>query len=192
VDTHFYIYYRDGKIIRDEYETNVLGKYNTLERWAEECSQLVVPILAQVPGLENNRSRVEIDKSEYEKPNKIIRLDMNFDKGIPINMKLHIRADLTGNSLKNIAEIFEKSHQVLLNNGYVFSAYNIFSENQEVLIMVNDVKPSDIDSGELEKLLLDAQGYSVRQLAGETTADPPPSTGITIFIKDGSKSSNKL
>lgn len=105
IDTHFPIYYRNGMILRDEYDSYVLGKLNTLIRLQNEYSELVISILSNVTGLENNRSRVQIEKWEYEKTNDYIKLDMKFDKNLPIDMKVIISANLNDNSLKNIANI---------------------------------------------------------------------------------------
>lgn len=187
IDTHFNIYYRGGKVQRDDYESYVLGKFNTLSRLQDECSELVIPILSKVTGLENNRAMVQVEKWEYEKANEDIKLDMKFDKTLPIDMKVNIRADLSDNSLKNIANILETSHRVLLDNGFMFTVYDIFSEYNGVLVMVSDVTPSDIESGELEKLLHDAQNYKDEELdkvIEKGDEKPEPVKRIRVFIKD--------
>lgn len=190
VDTHFAIYYRGGKVKRDDYETYVLGKYNTLSRLEQECSQLIIPILSKIPGLENNRAMVQIDKWEYEKVSDDIKLDMKYEKTLPIDMKVNIRADLSDVSLKSMAEILEDSHQILRNNGYHFTSYDIFSEYDGEIVMINDVTPADIESGELEKLLNDAKNYvdpELDKVIGKGDKKPEPIKRISVFIKDGSE-----
>lgn len=159
VDTHFDVYYRGGKVQRDDYESYVLGKFNTLRRLEDEYSALVIPILSKVAGLEINTSMVTIEKLEEEKANENMKLDMKFDKTLPIEMKIIIRTDLKDNSLKNIASILENSHRTLLQNGCIFATYDIFSEYNGVLVMISDARPADIESGKLEQLLQDAKNY---------------------------------
>lgn len=159
IDTHFYIYYRSGKIQRDDYESYVLGKFNTLTRLEDEYTKLVIPILSKVPGLEANKAMVQFDKWEYEKASEYIKLDMKFDKTLPLQMKVTIRADLEDTSLGYIAWILINSHKALVDNDCIFTSYDIFSEYKGELVMVSDVTPADIESGELEKLLQDAQNY---------------------------------
>lgn len=170
IDTKFAIYYRGGEVIRDDYESCVLGKFNTLSRLQDEYSELVIPILSKVPGLEKNTSMVQVEKWEYEKANGNIQLDMKFDKTLPIAMKITIRADLTDNSLENIAQILEDSHEILIQNNCNFTSYELFSEYKDVLVMISDVKPSDIQGGKLLNLL---------QKAKNTEHD----SGIRVYVK---------
>lgn len=106
---------------------------------------------------------------------------------LPIEMRVIIRADLTDNSLKNIANVLENSHKTLLDTGCIFKAYDIFSEYDGVLVMINDVTPSDIESGELEKLLQDAKDYKDEesgQVIEKGDEKPEPDKRIRVFIKD--------
>lgn len=190
IDTHFAIYYRGGQVIRDDYETYVLGKYNTLSRLEEECSELIIPILSKVEGLENNKAMVQVEKWEYEKANQNIKLDMQYHNKLPIDLKVNIRTDLNDISLKNMASILEKSHKTLLENGYIFETYDLSSEYNSVLVMINDVTPSDIESGELEKLLEDAKNYvdpELDKIIKKGDEKPEPVKRIRVFIKDGSE-----
>lgn len=187
IDTHFAIYYKNGKVQRDDYETYVLGKYNTLSRLEAEYSKIVIPILSKVNGLENNKAMVQIEKWEYEKASEKVKIDMEFDKTLPIVMKINIMSDLSDNSFKNIAATLENSHKVLLDNGCVFTSYDMFSESNDNLVMINDVTPSDIEGGELEKLLQDAQNYEDEELdkvieKGNDNPEPPVKR-IRVYIK---------
>ncbi len=192
IDTHFNIYYRNGEIKWDEYESSVLGKYNTLSRLETEYSELAIQILSKIPGLENNRAMVLIEKWEYEQTNGDIKLDMKFDKSLPIDMKVIIRTDLKDISLKNIADILESSHRILLDHGCRFTSYDIFSESDSdgTLVMVNDVTPEDIESGQLDKLLEDALNYEEEELdkvAEKDNKEPDYNQKINVFIKHNTK-----
>ncbi|SDK70258.1 YfjL-like protein [Natronincola ferrireducens] len=187
IDTHFAIYYRDGKVHRDDYEASVLGKYNTLSRLEDEYSELIIPILSQVPGLEDNRARVFVEKEEYEKINEAIELDMKLDKVLPIDMQVALRGNLDNISLDNIAGILENAHKVLLDHGCFFTGYDVFSEYDGVLVMINDVTPSDIEGGELKKLLQEALDYEDDEFDKVIEKDgekPVPVKRIRVFIKN--------
>jgi hypothetical protein len=145
--------------------------------------------LSKISGLENNRAMVQIEKWEYEKVNEDIKLDMKYDKSLPIDIKVTIRADLNDTSLNNIASILEKSHKILVKNGYRFMTYNIFSDHDSVLVMINHITPADIEKGQLEKLLNDAKDFvdpELDKVIGKGD-ELEPVKRIRVFIKDGKK-----
>lgn len=177
IDTHFEVFCRNGKVRYDSYDS-VLGKYNTLSRLEDEYSKIVIPILSKVKGLENNNSIVQFEKWEA---NKDIKLDMPLDKAALVDMKVTIRVDLKDASLKNIAGIFEASHKKLIDNGCIFKSYSIFSDDdEELLIMIDNVTPSDIESGKLEEILEDAQNKELKR--GVSKEDEIRDTGISVYI----------
>lgn len=186
IDTHFRIYYRNGKVQRDDYESYVTGKFNTLTRLEDEYARLVIPILSKVPGLENNRAMVSFEKWEYEKASENIKLDMKFDKTLPFQMKVTIRTDLDDTSLRNITGILVNCHKTLVDNGCLFTSYDIFSEYKDVLVMISDVTPADIEGGELEKLLQDAQNYNDEsdKTIGKDDKKSEPVKRIRVDIKN--------
>lgn len=187
VDTHFAIYYSDGKVQWDDYDSYVLGKYNTLTRLEKEYGELVVPILSEIEGLENNDSNVQVEKWEDEKNNDDIDIDMQFSRDLPIDMNIMIRADRIDPSIKRLSDILEKAHKALLDNECVFSSYGIFSEYEDKLIMIHGVKPSDIESGELEQRLLQAYQGRVHNEDGvaENSKDRTEfEEGIRITLKE--------
>lgn len=187
IDTHFYVFYRNGKVFRDSYEDNVLSKYNTLSRLEDEYNRLVITLLAEIPGLENNRARVQIGKMEYNNPK--VKLDMPFDKTLPIDMNLTVKIELKDSSMANMADLFENVHRTMLKNGFVFQSYEVFSEHEATLVMISNVTPVDIESGELEKRLQDALNYKDEDINKEmriTKDNPNPfrDKKLTVFIKD--------
>ena len=46
MDTHFGIYYRNGKVEWDDYQSNVLGLFNTAQRLSDEYSALARTIIS--------------------------------------------------------------------------------------------------------------------------------------------------
>ncbi|MBM4764568.1 hypothetical protein [Bacillus sp. B15-48] len=171
IDTKFYIYYRDGEILRDDYETYVIGKFNTLQRLSDEYSVLAKNIVARELGFENNTTMVLYDKDEYENSNGVLELDMKFSRTLPMKAEVTIRLDLSDSSLEGIAKVLTDAHKAFINNDCIFNKYDLYAENDGMLIMVNGVTPADIESGELISRLEEAKN---NDSVG----------GISVFIKD--------
>jgi hypothetical protein len=188
IDTHFMIHYRNGKVKYDDYESYVIGNFNTIQRLEKEYSTAVIPLLSHITGLDNNTSMVTVEKEEYEKAKETLTLDMPFDKAMSLNAKLIIRANLTDTTLKNIAHILEASHTASVENGYKFSSYDVFSEYKDILVMINDVTPADIENGKLEALLEEAQNYREEDSVTGKDKDSQapkeaPAKRLTVYIK---------
>lgn len=153
IDTQFNIYYRDGKVHWDDYENHVLKKFNTLQRLSSEYSLVAKEIIAKNLGYENNSTIVIYDIDESKNIEGILELDMKFDRTLPIDAEVTIRLDLKDSSIDEISEVLTDAHKAFIDNGCHFSKYGLFSENNGVLVMVNEVTPVDIESGELTSLL---------------------------------------
>lgn len=156
IDTHFRICYRDGKVQNDTYETNVLEKFNTLQRLSNEYSFVAKEIIAKELGYEKNSTMVWYDIDESKNIDDILELDMKFDRTLPIDTEVTIRLDLKDSSIDGISKVLTNAHKAFTDNGCNFSKYGLFSENDGVLVMVNEVTPADIESGELANLLEEA------------------------------------
>lgn len=156
IDTHFRICYRDGKVQNDTYETNVLEKFNTLQRLSNEYSFVAKKIVAKELGYEKNSTMVWYDIDESKNIDDILELDMKFDRTLPIDTEVTIRLDLKDSSIDGISKVLTNAHKAFTDNGCNFSKYGLFSENDGVLVMVNEVTPDDIESGELANLLEEA------------------------------------
>jgi hypothetical protein len=173
VDTHFAIYYRDGKVERDNYDSNVLGMFNTLDRLSKEYSALAQSIVSNKLGY-NNSTMVMFGKNEYERVNSILKLDMKFDKSLDFDSEVTIRLELEDNSIENIAKLLTDAHSAFTESGCNFSKYGLYADNNGVLVMVSNVTPQYINSGDLAKILQRAKD-------GEEVG------GISIFIKGDRK-----
>ncbi len=174
IDIHFNIYYREGKVQRDDYDSYVLGMFNTLQRLSEEYSNLARALIANELGFKNNSTMVMYDKDEYGHAEEILKLGMPFDRSLPLKSEVTIRLDLPDNSIESIAKILTNAHRVFIDNGCNFSKYGLYAENNDMLIMVDNVTPRDIESGQLINLL--------EQAKNEDNMD-----GISVYIKEGNK-----
>lgn len=176
IDTKFTIEYGDGKVKWDRYETDVLGKFNTLQRLSDEYSYIAKNIIAEKFGYINNTSTVMYDKSEYEHANTngILELDMKFDRSLPMNTEVTIRLDLEDSSMEGIAKVLKDTHNTFIDNGCIFYKYSLYAENDGMLLMVNEVTPKDIEGGDLATLLEEAKTNS-------------GINGISVYIKGEKK-----
>lgn len=170
IDTHFFIYYRSGKVQRDDYESYVTSMFNTLDRLSDEYSAIAKSIVAEELGYENNTTMVMYNKDEYGKANDILKLDMEFDKALPVKSEVMLRLDLKDSSLKNIAKVITDAHEAFIKNGCKFNTYSLYAENDGMLVMINGVTPADIEDGNLANLL-------------EKAGDNSSTDGISVFIK---------
>ena len=169
-DTRFYIHYFNGGVNFDSYESDVLSKYNTLDRLSGEYSALAQKLVSEELGYENNTTRVMYDKSEYENAVDVLELDMEFDRSLPMKAEVSLRLDLPDISMESIASVLTEGHRVFVDNGCIFCRYGLTAESDGVLVMVDNVSPADIESGELAALLEKAR-----------TNESPG--GISVFVK---------
>ncbi|AOT72015.1 YfjL-like protein [Geosporobacter ferrireducens] len=174
IDTKFAVYYRDGKVQRDDYESYVLGMFNTLQRFSEEYSAVAKNIIAKELGYLNNKTMVMVHKEIYENPGDIVELDMKFDKTLPIRAEVTLQLDLADHSIEGIAKVLTDAHKAFAENDCYFDQYGLYAENDGMLIMISGVTPADIESGELAGLL-------------EAAKANDSASGIGVFIKEQKK-----
>ncbi len=174
IDTKFAIFYKNGNVYRDNYENHVLSMFNTLDRLSDEYSIVTKKIIANELGYEDNTTIVQYIKDEYESAEDILELDMKFDRTLPLKAEVNIRLDLESNSLENITKVLTDAHKAFVDNDCNFQNYGLYAENNGMLVMVNDVTPDDIESGELLSRLKEAKN---NDKVG----------GVRVFIKGENK-----
>ncbi len=156
-DTNFTIYYRRNGNIYDDYVYRVIEKGNTQRRMEEEYSALVKSLLSSLDDLQQNTSMVLLSEKNYN-PSKL-QLDMPFDRALFPDAEITIRLDLKDTSLSNITRILEESYQLLHQNGCSFQQYHLFSQSNGTLVMIDQITPAMIESGNLMKLLQNALNH---------------------------------
>lgn len=155
-DTHFNIYYRGGKIVNDEYNTNVLQKYNTLQRLEEEYSILVREVL-QKHGYEDLGTRVFYLGELTDEEKEYLKLDMDFDKNLPIETEVNIQVQMEDLTVEEIARILKDAHNAFEQKGYHFAKYSISFYEEKRSLMVTNITPEIITGGNLEDILTKAK-----------------------------------
>ncbi|RSK27530.1 hypothetical protein EJF36_11940 [Bacillus sp. HMF5848] len=152
IDIHFLVYARNGKVLRDDYDSYVLGKFNTWQRLSDEYSALAKALVARELGYINNRTMVMYDKETLENPD-LFELGMTFDKSLPLSTEVMLRLELTDSSIEHSAKLLTDAHNMFKKNGCYFTKYSLYSEAPGVDLMINDVTPEAIESEELLSLL---------------------------------------
>ena len=170
-DTRFYIHCLHGEVKSDSYESDVVSGYNTLDRLSGEYSALAQKLVSEELGYENNTARVMYDKSEYENAADVLELDMEFERSLPMKAEVLLRLDLPDISMESIALVLTEAHRVFVDNDCIFCRYGLTVESDGILVMVDNVSPADIESGELAALLEKAR-----------THESPG--GISVLIKE--------
>lgn len=169
-DTKFAIYYRRGAI-RDDYQEYVLGMLNTLNRLSDEYSAIVQRIVATELHFTDNTSYVLYDIDAAPTSQDILALDMEFNKDLPIPSVVTIQLAGEDYSLAKIAAILEEAHQAFLAKGYIFNKYGFLTEIEGKLLMVLDVTPTAIESGELVTLLENAGNNGANGITVQLSGD---------------------
>lgn len=172
MDTKFTMTYRN-KQIDDDYNFAVLGKSNTISRLSKEYGSYIKALLEKERGFYiDNHSYVSYDKDIYENPGDLIELDMKFDRRLPIETEVNISINVEDLSPDKVAELMEDVHRVFLDDGCIFSEYNFSGGDGGYGINVYNVKPSQIESGNLVDIL---------KKAGENESGEHE--GVTVFEK---------
>lgn len=184
IDTKFNIYYRNGKVRYDDYDSSVLKKLNTIDRLSNEYTDLAKRIIAEELEYEENNTRVMYYKDIYENGNDALQLDMKFDRSLPIDAEVIIDINIGDTSLDNIANILTDAHKVFIKDGCYFKKYGLFAENDGILVMVNEITPEDIESGDLINLLQKAKDYEDDTAVEKGSERKDYEERITVFIKD--------
>ncbi|MFF2484148.1 hypothetical protein [Paenibacillus sp. NPDC058071] len=184
-DTYFNVYYRNGKVQYDEYDSRVVGRMNTGERLEKQYSAHITPLLETIEGLSNTRAFVMLDTPMDEAREKLA-LDMKFEPNLPLNVRLNIYADMQAPSLSKMTDVLEQVHQRLLSAGCTFIEYSIDVQGDGGQMSASFVKPKDIESGELASRLetawISAQASEVPDLKEDLKEDSPIETEHDIYV----------
>lgn len=184
MDTRFSMAYRNGEVYYDTYEFDVLGMHNTLDRLSNEYTSVAREILEKELGYKDNAARVMYDKSEYEDAKDILKLDMGFDRSLPLNARVSISIkDIKDVSLENMSKILTDAHRIFTDNECYFQEYGLYIGDSGTIVTINGVTPEDIEGGQLLALLQQAEEHR-DDIAFEKNGDKTDDGNrITVFIK---------
>lgn len=157
-DTRFYVDYRKGKIVSDDYSFMVEEKENTIQRLEKEYSKHIQKVISNELGYQENKSKVFYMTDENELKD-YFELDMPFDPDLPVEARVFISVDLTEPSIKEVAKIIEDAYAAFNNNEYYFSEYGFENNNKDHYIYISDITPEEIKSGDLENILGNKDTY---------------------------------
>lgn len=174
IDIHFSVYYRKGEI-RDSYASDVIGKFNVIQRLENEYTAYLRSLLSKEEEFYGNTSMVMYEKGLYEGKSEVIKLGMDFDKSLPLEASALIRIEKGDASLEDAAGLLTKAHRIFKENGCKFIYYDLYCEGKDDYIMVNRVTAEHIESGRLQEMIQQA------------VEEPEGKYGITVNVKNNAK-----
>lgn len=168
-DTHFSLYYRNGKIHSTTYDIDVLSGQNTYRRLAEEYKTHLTPILERAIGEDFRAVSLYPQKDTMFTTNKL-PLDVAFDKSLIQDGELSLSCNYKKADSKYFADILVKADSALSAEDYAFKTFSLQGENQGIMVQISGITAEQIKSGNLDQLIEQAKS------TGE-------SNGIRVFIK---------
>ncbi len=156
-DTKFFVYYRKGEPIQDDYDFFVTDKQNTIFRLEREYSRLAEEILAKELGNPDYEIHVMYTDEIYTTGKQYLKLDMEFDRTLPVPARVIISGDLSEPSLEEVADLLTTVYHVFQKHDYHFIEYSFYYDGEGPVISVTGVTPEHIASGALLALLEEAK-----------------------------------
>lgn len=150
MDTHFCLSYRARKIFRDDYVSSVLSGMNTMDRFCDEYKKSLMPLVQAKTHDVTNISVIPEKLPKYS-----IELDSAFDKKLAENVDIIISC-IGGTDVKHLSEILKIIYDVMEENRHVAVNFGITSEHETALIELWNIKPSHIESENLDEILQQA------------------------------------
>lgn len=154
IDTKFEVYYKNGKVQWDNYESGVLSLWNTRQRLEDEYSAIAKNIISNEMGYDKNTTMIDSKQDKGEESMVPLTLDMKFDKGLFLTSNVVIRIDSKENSMEAMAKILTDAHKAFVKNDCNFDNYSLSVQNSSRKgVDISRVTPDDIESGNLKDLL---------------------------------------
>lgn len=122
-DTHFNVTKTRGGRIYDDYESYVLGGYNTFDRFGKETTKLIEPLLKKEFGDELS-GRLFVDCFADKKEVKgIYPLDMPYSKDLKLNATVFIDFTMKNPDVEDLANKLQKVDKLLKQEGFSIGGY---------------------------------------------------------------------
>lgn len=154
IDTKFGVYYKNGKVQWDDYESRVLSLFNTRLRIEDEYSAIAKNIISKELGYDKNTTMMYSKSDKGEESMLPLTLDMKFDKELFLISTVVIRLDSKENSMEAMAKILTDAHKAFVNNDCNFGDYSLCVQNSSTKgVDIGGVTPEDIEGGNLTTLL---------------------------------------
>jgi hypothetical protein len=154
IDTKFGVYYKNGKVNYDDYESRVVSLFNTRLRIEDEYSAIVKNIISKELGYDKNTTMVDSKSDKGEESMFPLTLDMKFDKELFLTSNVSIRLDSKENTMEAMAKILTDAHGAFVKSNCIFDNYSLSVQNSSTKnIYISGVTPNDIESGNLRSLL---------------------------------------
>ncbi|MGH4117467.1 hypothetical protein [Clostridium sp.] len=154
IDTKFGVYYKNGKVHYDDYESRVLGLFNTRQRIEDEYSAIAKNIISKDLRYEKNTTIMDSKSDKGEESMLPLTLDMKFEKDLFLTSNVSIRLDSKENSMEAMAKILTDAHKAFVKNNCNFRSYSLWVQNSSTkYVYISGVTLDDIESSNLTALL---------------------------------------
>lgn len=167
-DLNFSVSYQNGKIMEDTYESNVLSYFNTLKRLSAQYSILVNELLNETLSLKENKSFVYYDFDAVDYMSQTLELGMEFDETLPISAQITLQFELENQSLEELSDIIATAFELFEEKGYYFDVYHLKAQNKKESILIQNMSPNDIVSGQLaeriEASIANVSNYGIKTI----------------------------
>ena len=148
-DVFFTVSVKDGQILSDSYETDVIEKGNTVRRLEEAYTALVQEKLEEAELSVAVRPSVRLDSASLEK----VQLGMAFSLEDTLQYSLMLEGTADEPTLDTAAQLLGEVYSQMDAKGYGFSSYGVQLEKDGVAIVVAQVAPAQIKGGNLARIL---------------------------------------
>ena len=148
-DVFFTVSVKDGQILSDSYETDVIEKGNTVRRLEEAYTALVQEKLEEAELSVAVRPSVRLDSASLEK----VQLGMAFSLEDTLQYSLMLEGAADEPTLDTAAQLLGEVYSQMDAKGYGFSSYGVQLEKDGAAIVVAQVAPAQIKGGNLARIL---------------------------------------
>lgn len=148
-DVFFTVSVKDGQILSDSYETDVIEKGNTVRRLEEAYTALAQEKLEEAELSVAVRPSVRLDSASLEK----VQLGMAFSLEDTLQYSLMLEGTADEPTLDTAAQLLGEVYSQMDAKGYGFSSYGVQLEKDGAAIVVAQVAPAQIKGGNLARIL---------------------------------------
>lgn len=152
-DIRFMVYSRGGKVEHDDYAGYVQSGFNTLSRLGEEYAAHARALLEASLDIEIQKVQMDYNTERVQNLGDLVRPGMAFSKDLPIPVQMSVHTPIGNPTPAHLGQLFTQIHTVMQQNGCAIGEYSLFYDGSSLLVMVDGVTPTDIESGNLENLL---------------------------------------
>ncbi len=172
-DLHFNLYCKNGKVIRDTYQFDVLENGNVISRFQGEY-QTLLQIQMEQAGLGRILLFVEVSEP---RDSDIWVPGMPFDPDLPVEKSLHLYPDLEEKTLESAADYLQQVNRFLQEKGYAFSYLSFFDTDDAHTVMIDHIPTEQVGQEDFLAYLKQVQQQNQEEEKEEVLAEDTKQQG---------------